>query len=155
MAVGADGAYGRASTRAKTEERKISACKRNKPPRELQRGSCDSLIHKAQKLGYQTQLASDRLETSKGSAQTREGVAAPVAVGCGWAQAKTYFGKGFKNPPGRRVCAVRLESPSLDSTAPIQRVGRSQHRWPICGCRVDANPAKSDDFQELCDCVQG
>lgn len=66
MGAGADGAYGRASTGGKTEERKIPACKRNKNPRELQRGSCESLIHKAQKLGSQMQSASDRLKTSKG-----------------------------------------------------------------------------------------
>lgn len=117
--MGADGAYGRDSTQAETEERKISACKRNKTPRELQRERCDSLIHKAQKSGYQTQLASNRLKTSRGSAQTRKGAADLVTVGCSRGQAKTCFGKGFKNPPGRRACATRLESPSLDSTAPI------------------------------------
>lgn len=47
----------------------MSAWKRNKNLRELQRRSSYSPIHKAQKLGSQMQLASNRLKTSKGLLQ--------------------------------------------------------------------------------------
>lgn len=77
---------------------------------------------------------------------------------------KTYFAKGSKNLPGGWVHAIRLESPSLDSRAQVQQAGQlavALHacsawlRSLTCSCRVDANPGKSDDLQELCNCVQG